>query len=127
MGVRYVYDTNIVIYHLGGEPAVEQYFAEDFLQKNEVATNAIIRIELLSYPDIKKEEEIAIRELLEQFAFIPLSEEVEMRTIHIRRTTSTKIPDAIIAATAQSLDATLVTRNTSDFDDIQGLRLLNPF
>ncbi|MFB6349556.1 type II toxin-antitoxin system VapC family toxin [Moraxella marmotae] len=35
--------------------------------------------------------------------------------------------DSMIAATALAYDLTLVTRNTSDFDRIGGLRIFNPF
>ncbi len=36
-------------------------------------------------------------------------------------------PDLLIAATALEHDLTLVTRNVRDFEDIEGLRLLNPW
>lgn len=35
--------------------------------------------------------------------------------------------DAVIAATAVQRGLTLVTRNTKDFDWIEGLELVNPF
>lgn len=38
-----------------------------------------------------------------------------------------KLPDAVIAASAIFLNATLVTQNIKDFEGIEGLFLLNPF
>jgi predicted nucleic acid-binding protein len=38
----------------------------------------------------------------------------------------TKLPDAIIAATALVNDLTIITRNIKDFDKIEGLEVLNP-
>ena len=38
-----------------------------------------------------------------------------------------KLPDAIIAATALVYDLTLISRNVSDFKNIEGLKVLNPF
>jgi len=38
-----------------------------------------------------------------------------------------KLPDAIIAATAILYSLTLITRNTADFKDIIGLKIVNPF
>lgn len=90
-------------------------------------TNSIVRIELLSFSELDKEEERKIRELLDQFEVIPLTSPIEELTIGLRRTSATKIPDAIIAATALALGATLVTRNTDDFSGIHGLGVLNPF
>ena len=44
----------------------------------------------------------------------------------IRRNHTIKLPDAIIAATADCENLTLVTRNTNDFKKL-GLALIDPF
>ncbi|MCF8232854.1 MAG: hypothetical protein K9J27_11755 [Bacteroidales bacterium] len=38
-----------------------------------------------------------------------------------------KLPDAIIAATSLVYDLTLITRNSTDFKNIDELRLINPW
>lgn len=38
----------------------------------------------------------------------------------------TKLPDAIIAATALVYDLILITRNTADFKSIDGLKVVDP-
>ncbi len=48
-------------------------------------------------------------------------------SIEIRKNNKTKLPDAIIAATALVNDLCLITRNISDFKNIDGLELLNPW
>jgi predicted nucleic acid-binding protein len=48
----------------------------------------------------------------------------ELRAAHPR---TLPYLDSLIAATALVHDLTLVTRNTSDFADIKGIRLLNPW
>jgi len=98
--VKYLYDANIIIYHLGNEKAVERFFTRRFLDENEVVTNSIVRIELLSFSELDKEEERKIRELLDQFEVIPLTSPIEELTIGLRRASAIKVPDAIIAATA---------------------------
>lgn len=37
------------------------------------------------------------------------------------------MPDAVIASTALSFDMILITRNTSDFEKIYNLKLINPY
>ena len=49
------------------------------------------------------------------------------KTIEIRSYTSIYLPDAVITASALSLDAILVTRNDKDFLHVTGLSVYNPF
>jgi len=56
-----------------------------------------------------------------------LDEEIVETTIDIRKKKKIKIPDAIIAATALVYDFTLLTRNSEDFKNIVGLKVLNPW
>jgi len=55
-----------------------------------------------------------------------LTKEVADICIDLRKKYKTKLPDAIIAATALVSKATLITRNTSDFKNIRGLNVLDP-
>jgi predicted nucleic acid-binding protein len=52
---------------------------------------------------------------------------IDYQTIAIRKSNKTKLPDAIIAATALVNELTLITRNTADFKNITGLNLLDPY
>ncbi|BBD70178.1 hypothetical protein NIES4072_65440 [Nostoc commune NIES-4072] len=125
--MRYVYDTNIFIYYLADEPTVNSLFTEKFLNLHEVLISPIIRMELLSFVGLEKQEEQAIKDLLSQFYSVPLLREIEEQTIQLRRQYKIKLPDAIIAATALHKDAVLVTRNSNDFQGIAGLKIENPF
>lgn len=64
--MKYLYDTNIFIYYLAEEPAVLPFFSELFLSQHEVIISTIVRIELLSFPELSSEEEEIIAELLMQ-------------------------------------------------------------
>lgn len=55
-----------------------------------------------------------------------LSTEVADVCISLRKKYKTKLPDAIIAATALVTGLTLITRNVNDFKDIKDLKVLNP-
>ncbi|QLE55556.1 type II toxin-antitoxin system VapC family toxin [Nostoc sp. TCL26-01] len=125
--MKYLYDTNIFIYYLADEPIVSAWFTEKFLNLHEILFSPIIRIELLSFAGLLKEEEQAIEDLLSQFNSVPLLQEIENQTIKLKRNYKIKLPDAIIAATALYKDAFLVTRNVQDFQEIAELKIENPF
>ena len=55
-----------------------------------------------------------------------LNNNVVDESILIRKKYKTKLPDAIIAATALVYDLTLITRNTSDFKNISELKTIDP-
>jgi predicted nucleic acid-binding protein len=125
--MKYLYDTNIFIYYLADDITVNSWFTEEFLNLHEILISPIIRIELLSFTGLSKEEEQSIEDLLSQFNTVPLLREIENQTIQIKRQYKIKLPDAIIAATAINQDAFLVTRNIRDFKGITGLKIENPF
>ena len=83
--MKYLYDTNIFIDYLAEEPAILPFFSESFLSKNEVIISCIVRIELLSFPELSNEEEAVITDLLMQFEQVPLLPQIEDRTIQLRR------------------------------------------
>jgi predicted nucleic acid-binding protein len=56
-----------------------------------------------------------------------LVEPIILKAIENRKAHKTKLPDAIIAATALVNELIIITRNTKDFDKIKGLEVLNPY
>ncbi len=58
---------------------------------------------------------------------LDLTEDVANQSIQIRKTRKTKLPDAIIAATAMIYDLALITRNIDDFKNIPNLKVVNPW
>ncbi|WP_375448642.1 hypothetical protein [uncultured Fibrella sp.] len=66
------------------------------------------------------------REFVNDSQVIELAEPIILQTIALRKSRSTKIPDAIIAATALVNELTRLTSNTKDFIDIQGLTVMDP-
>ncbi|USR92617.1 type II toxin-antitoxin system VapC family toxin [Phormidium yuhuli AB48] len=125
--MKYLYDTNIFIDYLAEETAILPFFSESFLRQNEVIISCIVRIELLSFPELSNEEEAVITDLLMQFEQVPLLPQIEDRTIQLRRHHRLKLPDALIAATALHGSACVMTRNVDDFKRVLDLTLCNPF
>ena len=58
---------------------------------------------------------------------LPLTDTLAEKTIELRTSVNITLPDAVIAASALSLDAILVTRNERDFDQVPNIRIYNPF
>jgi predicted nucleic acid-binding protein len=56
-----------------------------------------------------------------------INQAIALRAIGIRQQHNIKLPDSIIAATALVINQILISRNTSDFQNIEGLQLINPY
>lgn len=97
-------DTNIVLYFLAGRLANPWSPGEYFI-------SVITEIEFLSYPNISGDEEAQIKDFLDRLTIIPIDNNIKNLTIRLRRQYRLKLPDAIIAATVQSLNATLLTND----------------
>ncbi len=124
--MRYLLDTNIIIEAVAGSPPAIDVLHQATLAEL-AAFSAITRIELFGYPELTNEEELALTVVTEELEEIAVTHRIVDRTIRLRQSYSTKIPDAIIAASAQELEAILVTRNVQDFCSISGLRIFNPW
>lgn len=124
---NYIYDTNIFIYHLNDDPKVRSYFNLNFLAKNQIYFSIITEIELLSFPKLTANDFEAISSLLKKFTKLNLTEEVKDKAIEIKKYSKSRLADSIIAASAISYNAKLITRNNEDFKNISELITVNPF
>jgi predicted nucleic acid-binding protein len=81
--------------------------------------SVITEMELLACPNLRADDEQVIRAFLQDVTVIPLADSIKDEATAIRRSGKPcpKLPDAIIAATAVLLGATLVT------DDAKLLKL----
>ncbi len=122
-----VFDSNILIYHINDQldRAAERVVLSLF--DDPVYISVISRIEILAWKGHSEESRKATNALISTLTEISLDEVIIQSTINIRLNSSVKLPDAIIAASALTLDLPLVTRNMEDFGKIAGLRLINPF
>ena len=57
---------------------------------------------------------------------LDLTDNVVEVCIEIRKKYKTKLPDAIIAATALVYNLVVISRNISDFKNISGLKVVDP-
>jgi hypothetical protein len=97
-------DTNVVLYFLGGR-------LTNPLPSGQYFVSVITEIELLSYPSLSSDEEVQIRDFLAKIIVVELESSIKDLAITFRKQYRLRLPDAIIAATAQVLKATLFTND----------------
>jgi predicted nucleic acid-binding protein len=105
MARRYVLDTNVALYLLGGRLLNPLPVGEFYL-------SVITEMEMLSYPTISEAEVLRIRQFLSQVKVMGVGEDVKNAAIALRKKYRLKLPDAIICATALSVNAALVSNDT---------------
>jgi predicted nucleic acid-binding protein len=113
-GIDFFVDTNFLIYLLEEHPVALNIAKHSF----RYGISVITEIELLGKKNITPNEEYAIRNLLNDCEIIDLSNDIKEIAISIRQKYSIKSFDAIIAATAKSLNMQLVTAD-KDFTKIK--------
>ena len=75
---------------------------------------------------LHQEQERDVKALLESFKIINVNRDVAIQAIENRKLKKIKVPDNIIAATAQINHLILVTRNVADFNSL-AVEVLNIF
>jgi predicted nucleic acid-binding protein len=124
--IKYLFDSNILIYHFNGKL---NQFRTDLLSEGLTGVGAysiISKIELLGFNQSESDDRQA-RLLLSSLRELELTSTIAEQTIQIRKIRKLKLPDAVIAATAIVNNLAIITRNTSDFDQVVGLNYINPF
>lgn len=122
---HYLIDTNVVIDFLGNKiPSSGSIFLNSIVD-NVPIVSVITKIELLGF-NTSPEHYALLNNFINDSSVLGLSNNVVDKCIDIRKRYKTKLPDAIIAATALTFDLVLVTRNVDDFKNIPGLQVINP-
>jgi predicted nucleic acid-binding protein len=109
-----VLDTNIIIYFLEGRLA-------EPLPEGDLGVSIISEIELLSHGQLDKAGEAVIRAFLSSVDLVGLTTPIKEASITLRRQHRLTIPDAIIAATALTTHAELLT-NDARLAGVAGVR-----
>lgn len=127
MGQRYLLDSNTVIDYIAD---LHSEYVKKWLNQivdDEINVSIINKIEVLSYNPDKDDNYSTLVDFFDCANIFNLNNEIVDATIKLRQKRLTKLPDAIIAATALTHDFTLITRNTKDFKRIEGLKVVNPY
>lgn len=117
-GNKLFLDTNILLYLLQGDETLTHS-----LNQKQFHISFITQLELLSFTSLTRKEEKLINELISECITIDINNEIKRLTIEFRKKYRLKLPDCLVAATAQYLDFPLITAN-SDFKRIEELNLI---
>jgi predicted nucleic acid-binding protein len=116
-------DSNILIY--AGQPG--HAFLDSWMSAATAQVSAISIPEVLGYPGLSTEDEAIFEEWFAELMVHAVTEPILRHAAALRRQRRMKLGDSIIAATALTIGAELVTRNVDDFRHIAGLQIINPF
>lgn len=127
--MRYLLDTNVVVALLGGNSLVRRRLRRVLLA--DVALSVIVMHELYfgAHKGTRTAETLSNYGQL-NFEVLPLTDDDALRAAEVRavlQRAGTPIGpyDTLIAGQALARDLTLVTRNTREFERIDGLRVEN--
>jgi predicted nucleic acid-binding protein len=87
--------------------------------------SVISKIEVLGFATTDENYSI-LKGFINDSSVLDLTENVIDTCIEIRKNYKTKLPDAIIASTAIANNLILITRNISDFKNIDDLQVVDP-
>jgi len=125
-GINIVFDTCAIINLLDRQCDLSSLGIN--IDQARLLTSVIVRMELLSKRNITDDDELYIREFLDELIIVPLDETIEQKAIEIRRTVPIKLPDCIVAATSIVLNAVLLTDDRHLLDlSWPGLKTQNIF
>ena len=109
-----VFDSNVLIDDSKGIVSINQIF-DDY---KFFYISIISYIEILGYNFTNNKEKTKIENILKNIPIINLELSIANIAIKYRKKSKIKLADSIIIATAKSLNADLITRNTKDFLNI---------
>lgn len=122
---QYLIDTNAIIDYLGQKlPPSGMEFINPIID-NIPNISVISKIEVLGFSTTNLHYQI-LYNFINDSTVLDLTGSVVDVCIELRKKYKTKLPDAIIAATALVYDLVLITRNIPDFKNVQGLKVINP-
>ena len=122
----YLLDSNVIIDYLNASLSESAMRFMDKVVDTQSNISVITKMETLGY-NFKSEFEKNIMELfISESTVYTINDDIVTQTINIRKRNKIKLPDSIIAATALVYGLILVTRNVTDFVNIDSLKIINP-
>ena len=126
MEVNVLLDTNLLVYHVAGDPAVTR-FLDGTIARRSFCLSILSVIEFLGWHGHTDDKFLECKELIELATILAVSKEVADKAIELRRAKRIKLADAVIASTALVNNLSLVTTNIRDFKGIPDIQIIHPF
>ncbi len=122
---KYLIDTNVVIDYLGQKlPDSGMRFVSTIIDT--VSNISVVtKIEVLGF-NAPNEHYQTLNDFMNDSTIWHLVDKIIEVSIEVRKKYKTKLPDAIIAATALVHGLVIISRNVKDFQNIDGLTCINP-
>lgn len=122
---KYLIDSNVVIDYLSQKlPSKSMDFINGIIDATP-NISVITKIEVLGF-NSDNESYLLLNEFINDSNVLEISNQVVEKCIDIRKNYKTKLPDAIIAATAIVNGMFIISRNVADFKNIKGLQVIDP-
>ncbi|MFB6278767.1 MAG: type II toxin-antitoxin system VapC family toxin [Salinibacter sp.] len=115
-------DSNLIIYASRPQHAG----LRTFIAREVPSVSAISEVETLGYPDLTEAEKQFLGEFFEAAEVLPVSQSAITEAIQLRQQRRMSLGDALIGGTALSQNLRLATHNTSDFEWIERLTVIDP-
>ncbi len=122
----YLIDTNILIYHINESIPDQSKLKIRDIFLNNFNISVVTKMEFLGFKGHTDKSFEQSKSFMNHASVYPVDNHIVETVIDLKRNYSIKLPDAIIAATAMYYNLILVTRNDSDFKNLN-LTLYNPF
>lgn len=116
-------DSNIIIYAAQAENAGLRQLIAD----NAPSVSVISMVEVLGYHRLKGEARKYFEEFFAASTLLPVTDSVIARAVSLKQTRKMTLGDSLVAATAIVNNRVLITRNSTDFEWIAELKVINPF
>ncbi len=128
MGLKYLWDTNTVIYYLQKTlPLTGEELIDNILNSYQPAVSVITEMELLCYKSTTENDTILVNNFISNSVVYGLEQQIKLKAIEVRKNFHLKLPDSIIAASALVNNLTLISRNGSDFNKVPKLKVVDLF
>ncbi len=117
-----ILDSNILIYSIKPEYAYLLTYLES--QKQRSSISLISKLEVLGFYNLKLPEKAKLERLINSTNQLQVSPEVIAEAIRLRQQRRRSLGDSIIAATALLYKLPVLTNNTADFLDVEGIEVI---